>query len=289
VYRAQAAWLERRLEKIPEGIPGIARARKRIHEATVVIRREIMKILRSAAWDSARLALRNMGDAIDPVFRDNAESIGQAIQGAEALDNSGVERALLEDRLSFGVTQRLASAAKGAVVMNSLKWSKVLDRVYKSVVKANNEGLTLSNRVFDITDQTERSLHRILSRDISAGVAPRDVAKKAKKFLSAEALDPEFAAPGIYRNPMKNAMRLARTETNRAYTLSSSAWADEKPWVDGVRVTLSKIHGAPDICDDYAGDLMTPDGFAATFPLHPHCMCWGTFVIKKEFLTEYDD
>lgn len=285
LFRERAAWLESRLQNLPSTMASVGRGSERIHEAIVEIRREALKIIRHAIRDSARMGLRNMSDSIVPIMKDNKES-----WQAESIDQFFLERDLTEDRLTFGITPRLAGKAKDTAKVATAKWAAVLDRVYKSVVQSNNEGLTLSQRVFDLTAQTERTLKRMLAREISQGTAPRDVAKKARKYLSSEAADPEFSAAGIYKNPMKNAMRLARTETNRAYIKAGTSWAKEKSWVQGVRWTLSKIHMEPDICDDYAdGSVMTPDEFEEKFPAHPHCMCYPVYVIKEEFLQDYAD
>jgi hypothetical protein len=80
-------------------------------------------------------------------------------------------------------------------------------------------------------------------------------------------------------------MRLARTETNRAYTQATAKFAENKPWVIGMQVTLSPEHDQFDECDDLAnGDVLTPDEFASTIPAHPHCMCYGTYVIDPQYL-----
>ena len=106
------------------------------------------------------------------------------------------------------------------------------------------------------------------------------------KNVYVSGIDPEFGTgPGIYRNPMKNALRLARTEIVSGYTKATAAWATGKEWLEGMRITLSGAHTIEDECEDHAGDLVTAEEFAELAPFHPHCMCPGTDVIKDEFLT----
>ncbi len=54
-------------------------------------------------------------------------------------------------------------------------------------------------------------------------------------------------------------------------------------------MTLSPAHDVEDDCDDIVDnqpdDGYDPDTFADVVPVHPHCMCYGTYVIDENYLT----
>lgn len=96
---------------------------------------------------------------------------------------------------------------------------------------------------------------------------------------------------GVYRSSYKNAMRLARTETNMAYRT-----ADQERWrrldfVIGYRVVLSDNHPEPDICNDLSarrGEKGSRGVYPKDFVFkgwHPQCRCYVVPILadEKEF------
>lgn len=86
---------------------------------------------------------------------------------------------------------------------------------------------------------------------------------------------------GVYRSSYKNAMRLARTETNMAYRAADCERWERMEFVRGFRVVLSKNHPCEDICNDLSaadendtsGKGEYPKGFMFK-GWHPHCFCY---------------
>lgn len=86
---------------------------------------------------------------------------------------------------------------------------------------------------------------------------------------------------GVYRSSYKNAMRLARTETNMAYRAADCERWKQLEFVRGFRVVLSKNHPVDDICNllsadsenDTSGKGEYPKGFVFK-GWHPHCFCY---------------
>ncbi|MCM1220188.1 MAG: hypothetical protein NC548_37430 [Lachnospiraceae bacterium] len=86
---------------------------------------------------------------------------------------------------------------------------------------------------------------------------------------------------GVYRSSYKNAMRLARTETNMAYRAADCERWKEMEFVRGFRVVLSKNHPCDDICNDLSaadendtsGRGEYPKGFVFK-GWHTHCYCY---------------
>ena len=84
---------------------------------------------------------------------------------------------------------------------------------------------------------------------------------------------------GMYKSAYKNAMRVARTETNMAYRKADNVRWQQMDFVTGQRISLSKKHPCEDICDDLAGDY--PKSFVFT-GWHPQCFCYVTPILGDE-------
>lgn len=275
-FKAAAATLSTRMARLPSAVSSIAPMRERTHLVIVELRRTLQKITTDLVWQSILLGVRNMGEALKPILRDNRESFAEELSDV----------VLLEDRLTMGMDRQFAGRTRATVDLNSDKWEKIMDRLYQDIVRSNNNGLSLSERIWDLTARAEQDIRRILATDIAMGRSSRAIADRLQQYILTQGIDDAFqSGPGIYRSPLRNALRVARTETNRAYTKASAAWAENKPWVKGIRVTLSPAHEVEDDCDDIAGNEYSPDEFADVIPVHPHCMCFGVYVIDEDYLT----
>lgn len=267
--------LSNRIAQMPNSVSAIKDIREKIHASIVDLRRSLNVIVRDLVWRSIQLGVMNMGEALKPIVRDNKESFAE-----EAAD---IE--LLEAKLTFGMDKRFSGQVKPSVRTGSDKWQTKMDQIYRDIVKSNNDGLSLSDRILDLTSRAEQDLKRMLVSDIAQGKSSRDIAKHIEKYIYSSTDDDFQTGPGIYRSPLKNAQRVARTETNRAYTKATAAWAGSKPWIKGIMATLSASHEQDDECDDIAGKVYDPDEFENLIPVHPHCMCFGTYVIDEDYLT----
>ena len=92
---------------------------------------------------------------------------------------------------------------------------------------------------------------------------------------------------GVYKSSAKNAMRVARTETNIAYRRADHERWQAMDFVLGQRVSMSKDHPKRDICDKLTGDY--PKDFVFD-GWHPQCFCYVTPITlppeETEKLTE---
>lgn len=89
---------------------------------------------------------------------------------------------------------------------------------------------------------------------------------------------------GVYKSSAKNAMRVARTETNIAYRRADNARWQQMDFVLGQKVQLSRSHPQTDICDTLAGEYPKDfifDGW------HPQCFCFVTPITIPPEETEY--
>lgn len=127
---------------------------------------------------------------------------------------------------------------------------------------------------------------RPLPTDIAAKV---DAAQAAK--VAQEAADSLMTGDG---SPMDNAMRLMRTEINRAHGEAYIKGALEHPDAAGVRFKLSPAHPKHDICDLHAtanlyglGPGVYPTRAKCPWPAHPNTLSYVEVVFKDE-ITEED-
>jgi hypothetical protein len=256
---------------------GLKDMRKALGSVTASMRRSLNKWVTDGVWQSILLGVRNTEDAMVDVFKQNEEAYHPDL---------GAERELMEDRLAVGLSTSLTS--RGKPKLESARYHQVVDKLYEKLVKKGLDGLRPSDSVWELSKRTELEMNRLLQRGISNGKSARDIAKELADFL-----DPSIGKKGaelgrgVYTKPMKNALRLARTETNRAYAGATSEWARTRSWVKGIMITLSSAHdptAEEDECDRWAGKVVSPDKFEELVPFHPHCMCYGTMVIKDEYL-----
>lgn len=126
---------------------------------------------------------------------------------------------------------------------------------------------------------------RPLPTDIAAKV---DAAQAAK--VAQEAADSLMTG---YGSPMDNAMRLMRTELNRAHGEAYIKGALEHPDAVGVRFKLSPAHPKHDICDLHAaanlyglGRGVYPTRAQCPWPAHPNTLSYVEVVFKDEITDE---
>ena len=83
---------------------------------------------------------------------------------------------------------------------------------------------------------------------------------------------------GVYRSSYRNALRLARTETNIAYRTADHTRWQQLDFVVGIEIKLSNNHPVADICDDLKG--VYPKTFKWT-GWHPACRCYQVPVLAE--------
>jgi len=171
---------------------------------------------------------------------------------------------------------------------------------YKEIISRRIHGLTLSERVWDLSNGNKDIIEHYLRSGFADGKPARLIAADLKKFLKEpdklfrrvrnEAGKLVLSQPardyhpgqGVYRSSYKNALRLAATEINHAYRLNDHYRWKHNPAIVGFEVKLSGSHVVSDMCNDLAGKY--PKDFVFT-GWHPQCFCYAIPVIlpDKEF------
>lgn len=173
--------------------------------------------------------------------------------------------------------------------------------VMNSFLTRKDNGIDLSSRVWNVSAQTKEHLGNVLESGIFEGRPARELAKDLQKYLkepdrryrrlrnkegkliyTEPALDYK-PGRGVYRSSYKNALRLAKNETNIAYKASDFERRQIMDFVTGVMVNLSPAHPRLDICDHLHGRY--PKDFKF-YGWHTGCICYQTAILlpKKEFV-----
>lgn len=213
---------------------------------------------------------------------------------------SARQRELLDEALLTGSHLAAAVFAQAPSIRSLLAESAV--RFVERFVAA--DGLKLSDRLWRLDRGATQAIADALRRAVVVG---RDASTAAADFLArGEAIPPEVRAmlgldgkeavgravrqaltidPG---NAYSNALRVFRTELNRAHGQAYQAGAAAHPDVIGMKFNLSPNHPKPDICDVHAranlyglGPGVYPVG-QAPWPAHPNTMSYLTAVFHDE-------
>lgn len=173
-------------------------------------------------------------------------------------------------------------------------WATVHTAAVDAVMRIRPGGFTFAESVWDITYQSQRSIRRAINVAVVTGRSASAVSRDIRGFLEeprklfrrvrdrkgvlrlSRAAQVYHPGTGVYRSSFKNAMRVARTELNRAFREGQIRYAMKKPWIKEIVWHI----GGPDpceICEDLDGNAFPVDE-VPDIP-HPHCMCWLETVV----------
>jgi predicted ABC-type ATPase len=132
-------------------------------------------------------------------------------------------------------------------------------------IAAGRSSQRLSRDVRSLLKEPDKALRRVRGKD---GVLRPSKAMKAYK-----------PGRGVYKSPYKNAMRMARTETNMAYRAADHMRYKQMDFVIGIQVHLSSAHPKYDICDHMVGKYPKTFQFLGW---HPNCYCYQTSILASQ-------
>lgn len=161
-------------------------------------------------------------------------------------------------------------------------------------------GMGLSDRVWNITEQLKQELELALDIGLGEGRSAADLSRNVRRYLNepdklfrrvrdkhgvlrlSKAAKAYHPGQGVYRSSYKNALRLTATENNIAYRTADHERWQQLPFVVGIEIKLSNNHtlnGHPfyDICDELKGKY--PKDFKFT-GWHPFCRCHAVPILK---------
>ena len=165
-----------------------------------------------------------------------------------------------------------------------------VDHVWKRI---GTDGLTLSDRIWNLEKHIWRRTDAIVMSGIARGQSAVEMAKELQRDIlgitSPEQIPEELRWTERISRSVRgrgsihyNALRLARTEIANAYHEAEVMAANASPVVQGLKWNLSPAHGQYDVCDQLAtqdvyglGSGVYPPGNTPLCP-HPNDMCYVT-------------
>lgn len=154
------------------------------------------------------------------------------------------------------------------------------------------QGLRLSDRVWNITQQTKSQLEFYLNSGIATGRSSNEISRDMRQLLDkpdkrfrrirndegklvlSRPMKDYHPGQGVYRSAKMNALRTSSTTTNAAYrTADYERWSNQD-FVLGIEIHRSANNRGPcKICDAMVGRY--PKTFKFT-GFHPFCICFAT-------------
>ncbi|MBD0822631.1 hypothetical protein [Aestuariibaculum marinum] len=224
-------------------------------------------------------------------------------------------QSILFDHISKGTTDAWSMAdnhndafvdnyVKGVKLPNPALYYQRNTEALQAFLKRSSNGLDLSKRVWNLTNQTQSQLEYFIADGLTEGRSAAKLAGDIQKYLKAP--DKRFRrkrspitgklissdpakdykpGTGVYRSSYKNALRLARNEINIAYRTADMERRKQLDFVVGIKVNLSQAHTVYDICDELKGEYPKEFVFVGW---HPNCLCFTTSVLlsKKDFIEQ---
>jgi len=276
------------------------KAQTSLHVIDARARKDVRQIYQTAA-DQIRADIEAAAVTDGTVQIDAMKTLLNQVNGKlDALSNSRGDllESTLRDAATLGSSPFAASVAASTIV--SVNHDAV---TFVSNLIAN-DGLQLSDRIFRVDRHGREAVASAIQQAVIQGKSAADA---AMDFLTrGEQIPPELLAKmnkaqasRIAReagstlmsgdgNPMANAMRLFRTEINRAHGEAYEAAAFEHPDTIGTKFLLSPNHPRPDICDMHArvnryglGPGVYPKG-RNPWPAHPNTLSFTVVVFRDE-------
>lgn len=154
------------------------------------------------------------------------------------------------------------------------------------------QGLRLSDRVWNIAQQTKSQLEFYLNSGIATGRSSNEISRDMRQLLDkpdkrfrrvrnddgklvlSRPMKDYHPGQGVYRSAKMNALRTSATTTNAAYrTADYERWSNQD-FVLGIEIQRSANNRGPcKICDAMVGRY--PKTFKFT-GFHPFCICFAT-------------
>lgn len=223
--------------------------------------------------------LRNLHSAVYAAIKnDIALEWDEANNACDELAATCFGKEVFSDKRFAGWFER-NTEAMDAFISRSESGLNLSDRIWQPVKQLRSEmelAMTVAIGDGDSASQISRYVRQYLNNPDKLFRRIRDEKGNLKLSKAAKAYHP---GQGVYRSSAKNAMRIARTETNIAYRRADNTRWQQMDFVIGQDINLSRSHPVTDICDTLAGRY--PKNFVFD-GWHPQCFCYVVPVLLSE-------
>ncbi len=233
--------------------------------------------------------------AVQEHINDLMRTVGRGLQGV--IETGDREEWLLSCEKNNAMVDAITSST-GLPKDVISQWKQPNLEALSAFQQRKEAGMTLSSRVWNITEQFKEGLELALDLGLGDGKSAADLSRDVRKYLNepnklfrrvrdkhgalrlSKAARAYHPGQGVYRSSYKNALRLTATENNMAYRMADSERWKQIPFVIGIRVSIShNSHPIYDICDELQGEY--PKDFV-WLGWHPFCKCAAVAVRAKE-------
>ena len=279
---------------------------KLVKEIFNISNEEAIKLAKSVDYDAKKLfkfsdypELRKKANKLFSQFQKDLKKV--IIKGITSEWNKSNE---VNNQLAMNI---LALKSIKDITDNQKRYFNNNDKALQAFIQRKTNGMNLSDRVWNLTQQYKAGLEQALTVGIADGRSAAELSRDIREYLnnpnklfrrvrdfenrlnlSSKAKEYQ-PGQGIYRSSFKNALRLTGTEINMAYrTADYYRWL-QLDFVVGVEIKLSNNHTIKDpktgksipfydICDELQGKY--PKTFVFT-GWHPNCYDEETEVLTK--------
>lgn len=178
--------------------------------------------------------------------------------------------------------------------------------IYGTRITNSGQNQNLNARIWNVDGAGRDAINEVIMQGVTDGDSAWNLAKKLEQYLGAGENCPRWTSTRLYGRTAKEkaagdtsgllsgndcdgsgvsykALRLARTEIQKAHALATDKLLALQPWVQMEKCNLSAAHPEPDECDDIAQGGEKSDGVypvgTIEYPLHPNCFCFKTAVL----------
>lgn len=159
---------------------------------------------------------------------------------------------------------------------------------------------TLSDSIWQVGKQLRAELETHLGIGITNGDSAQVISQRIRQYLNnpdalfrrvrdnqgrlvaSKKMLENHPGQGTYNSAYKNALRVARSNTNQSYLLADHMRWAQLDMVKGVRIELSAQHpdyNFPEICEECEGDYPKDFIFVGW---HPQCLCHAVPILTSE-------
>lgn len=170
----------------------------------------------------------------------------------------------------------------------------------EAFISRSNNAATLADAVWNISKQARFEMETQLGIGILNGDSAAIISQRIRQYLNnptalfrrvrdkngnlvaSKAMIANAPGQGVYNSSFKNALRVARTETNQSYLLADSLRWRQNDMVLGIKISLSSQHPEykfPEICEELEG--VYPKDFIFT-GFHPQCLCFAVPILMPQ-------
>jgi len=253
---------------------------------------EIRQEIAAAAGPDGNLRLdtletlrRQIQARLDGLGRDRDELLQAGMREASRIGVSPFEQVPDMKTDLVNVADDALQFVRGLVAEDGLQLSDRLWRLNRGAREAVTESL---EQAVIQGHSASRATTEFLSRGESVPASVRDKINDAQAEKVARNASRRLIKTDDDRSAFRNALRVFRTEINRAHGQAFQAAAFEHPDVIGTRFLLSPQHPEPDICDMHArvnlyglGPGVYPKG-KSPWPAHPNTLSFEQVVFADE-------